>query len=202
MSFVVEDHHYEYLSIQHGSIAQEENLADRQKWLTAYNKSIGSLFVNIRPALPEKCANILDVGSGLGGIDVLLSRYYGGAHVDLLDSLDAPPHVFNHNIPFSKAEVALDFHKKNGSTNVECWFPAPPITTRYDLVVSFASYGFHVYPLEYTHMLSLRIKPETVIIFDVRKNRRDWLEQLVLAYGKPKVLFQAEKFVRCAFRGK
>jgi hypothetical protein len=34
----------------------------------------------------------------------------------------------------------------------------------------------------------------------VRRSKKDWLRLLVEAFGTPKVIHQAEKFVRCAFR--
>lgn len=198
---IIEPSHYEYLSIQHGSVASPENLADFSKWQLAYEASIQSLFENIKPALPQECGSILDIGSGLGGVDILLARHFGGATISLLDGPDAAPHVHASNIPFSNAEVAKDFHAKNGSKFVQTYWPAPPPAEHFDLIVSFAAYCFHIAPFEYMPVLMNNVRPHTIMIFDVRK-KKEWLAQLVTAFGKPQVLFNAEKFVRCAFRGK
>lgn len=198
---IIEPAHWEFLKIQHGSVASEENLADFSKWQTAYEASLHDLFENIRPSLPDEVGSILDIGSGLGGIDLLLSRHYGGVDLTLLDGVDGIPHVHLHNLPFSNAETAKDFHAKNGNPFVKCVWPAPPPAEHYDLVVSFAAYCFHIAPFEYLSALMNAIRPHTVMIFDVRK-KKEFLAPLVAAFGKPQVIFDAPKFVRCVFRGK
>lgn len=197
----IEPSHWEYLKIQHGSIASEENLADFTKWQAAYEASLQKLFDNIRPHLPEDCGSILDIGSGLGGVDILLARHFGGATVGLLDGTDCPPHTHAANLPFSNAAVAMDFHAKNDSKFVSCYWPAPPPAEHFDLVVSFAAYAFHIAPFEYLGMLLNVVRPHTVMVFDVRK-KKEFLAPLVTAFGKPQVIFDAAKFVRCVFRGK
>ena len=201
MSLIIEPSHWDYLKIQHGSIASEENLADFAKWQAAYEASLANLLANIEPALPKECGSILDIGSGLGGVDILLGRHYGGATVGLLDGIDCPPHTHAANIPFSNAAVATDFHHKNGSKFVRCYWPAPPPAEHFDLIVSFAAYCFHIAPFEYMPVLMNNVRSHTVLIFDVRK-KKEWLAPLVTAFGQPKVLYSAEKFIRCAFRGK
>lgn len=201
MSFIIEPSHWNYLKIQHGSVASEENLADFAKWQAAYEASLQNLFNNIEPYLPKECGSILDIGAGLGGVDILLGRHFGGVTVGLLDGIDCPPYTHASNIPFSNAAVAKDFHLKNGSQFVNTYWPAPPPAEHFDLIVSFAAYAFHIAPFEYMKMLMNCVRPHTVLIFDVRK-KKEWLAELVTAFGKPQVALNAEKFVRCVFRGK
>lgn len=201
MSFIIEPSHWDYLKIQHGSVASEENLADFAKWQAAYEASLASLFANIEPHLPQECGSVLDIGAGLGGVDILLARHFKPLQVGLLDGIDCPPCTHAHNIPFSNAAVATDFHHKNGSKFVRCYWPAPPPAEHFDLIVSFAAYAFHIAPFEYMGMLMNAVRPHTVLIFDVRK-KKEFLAPLVTAFGNPKVIYNAEKFVRCVFRGK
>lgn len=200
---IIEPSHYEYLSIQHGSIASEENLADFTKWKAAYENSLKEIVKNIRPALPAECGSILDIGGGLGGIDIVLAKYFKGAMVSILDGLDCPPHVHKHNLPFSNADVAKDFHRKNGNPHIQCIWPQPSVAEHYDLIVSFAAYGFHIDPEDYRWTLQNVVRPHTVMIFDVRKERPEWLKRFVQLFGQPThVLHRAEKYVRLAFRGR
>ena len=68
---IVEDSHFAYLKLQKGAL---HGLADdRAAWLAAYQQSLVEDLASMAPYLPETCRNVLDVGSGLGGIDVLLS---------------------------------------------------------------------------------------------------------------------------------
>lgn len=196
--------HYKYLSIQHGSIASEENLADFNKWHVAYCTSIAGIYKSILPAIPlDGVESILDIGSGLGGIDIMLARHYNCVpEVCLLDGPNCPPHVFSHSLPFSDATVAKDFHEKNGNRKVCFYWPQPPVDKKFDLIVSFAAYCFHIAPFEYIGPLQHACHEKTTLIFDVRRDRKEWLQQLISAFGKPKVLARGEKWVRCAFRGR
>lgn len=196
---IIEPAHFEYLSIQRGEVSDKLALGF-EAWKLAYLSSLKEIAETIWPVLPKHCGHVLDIGSGLGGIDLLLSKRFKTAQFDLLDGMDYKPHVYNHNIPFSNAGVALDFHHKNGNERVECVWPVVPPGRKYDLVVSFAAYCFHIGPVSYWEQLQKAVHPETTIIFEVRRERRDWLTQLVKAFGKPTVLAKREKFVRVGFR--
>lgn len=195
---IIEPNHFEYLSIQRGEVSDHRH--DFEKWKLAYLGSLKEIAETIWPHLPPAAERVLDIGSGLGGIDLLLARKYKTAQFDLLDGTDYKPHVYNHNIPFSNADVALDFHRKNGNTRVECIWPRIPEDRKYDLVVSFAAYCFHIAPINYIDQLSRAVRPDTRIIFEVRRERKDWLTTLVKLFGKPVVLAKREKFVRLGFR--
>lgn len=195
---VIEPDHFRYLVIQHGSISDQRH--DPKVWKQAYEKSLLDIFSTIQPVLPPIVENILDIGSGLGGIDVLFKQHFGRAKITLLDGLDCPADVQWHHRPFSNAKVAKDFHAKNGNTEVECVFPAPDPNKKYDLIVSFAAYCFHIPPSDYLDVvLKARRTRDTVCIFDVRRERPQWLLELVNALGKPVVLKQEKKYVRLAF---
>lgn len=195
---IIEPTHFEYLSIQRGEVSDARH--DFEKWKLAYLGSLREIAESIWPMLPEKCERVLDMGSGLGGIDLLLSKRFKTATFDLLDGTDYKPHVYNHNIPFSNEAVALDFHKKNGNERVECVWPRIPEGRTYDLILSFAAYCFHIHPINYFDQLRRAARPDTRIIFEVRRERRDWLAQLVKEFGKPVVMAKREKFVRVGFR--
>lgn len=194
---VIEPEHFRYLVIQHGSISDQRH--DPKMWKKAYEKSLMDIYSSIHPVLPAKCASVLDIGSGLGGIDLLLKQSYRKLHVTLLDGLDCPADVQWHHKPFSNAKVAKDFHEKNGSSDVDCVFPAPDANKKFDLIVSFAAYCFHIPPADYFDVVKYARHADTVCIFDVRKERPQYLRELVDVLGKPVVLKNEKKYVRLAF---
>ncbi len=193
----IDQKHFEYLVIQHGKVSDHRH--DFSKWKKAYEESLADIFASILPALPAQCSSVLDVGSGLGGINVLVAKHYSPQpSIHLLDGLDAEPVVHQSFKPFSNAQVAYDFQSKNGVDVVECTEAVP--SRQFDLVHSYFAYGFHIHPGDYLPDLKKAVHEKTVLIFDVRRSKKEWLREFVEAFGVPKVLFTAEKYVRVAFR--
>ncbi len=199
----IDPEHFEYLVIQRGEVSDARH--DFKIWKKAYEASLSRILESIRPALPDTCARVIDIGSGLGGIDILLATHYGSKGqqpvVCLVDGIDDPPVVEWHHKTFSNMARALDFQKQNGVKYASYFSPRNwPMGSKADLIVSFAAYCFHIPVEDYIKDLQCSTKSGTVLIFDVRKARRDWLEELVRVFGRPQVLEQGEKYVRCAFR--
>lgn len=202
----IDPSHFEYLHIQRGEVSDAYSGADPFKsWKKAYELSLSNIFDSIRPVLPDRCARVIDIGSGLGGIDVLLAHHYEKVTgqqpvVCLIDGVEDKPTVEWHFKTFSNQARALDFLKTN-DVQYPCYFSPLhwPKKTHADLIVSFAAYCFHVPAGDYIDEIKQSSSDHTVKIFEVRKTRRDWLEMLVRAFGRPRVLHTTEKMVRCAF---
>jgi len=199
---IIDKKHFAYLVNQHGRVSHERD--DFVRWKQAYEASLLAQYLSVQPFLPSQCDSILDIGSGLGGIDIHLSRHYGSQpHVCLLDGDNNDPVVKRSFEPHNSMSVAFDFLHKNGVTNVSSVGPGQ-LNTRakgeFDLVVSFSAYAFHIHPGEYLADLKHVCHANTVLIFDVRRTKVDWLRDLVDAFGVPKVVEEAEKYMRVAFR--
>jgi SAM-dependent methyltransferase len=192
---IIEPRHFEYLAVQRGEVSDERH--DFKAWKAAYERSLLRIYSSIRGALPNRCTSVLDIGSGLGGIDVLLAKHFGGLDVCLLDGIDCPPEVRRHAEPFSNREVALDFQAKNGNTSVMYCWPTPPART-FDLIVSFAAWCFHIEPMRYIDVVKAAMHENTTLVLDVRA-RVDWHDQLRAAFGRPVILHQEHKYFRMAF---
>lgn len=194
---IIEPKHYEYLSIQHGKVGDERG--NSENWKRAYRASLDDVLNTIRPVLPTSCTHVLDIGSGLGGIDVLVAHHYDPQpRVCLVDGVDDPPVVKNSYTTFNNAEVAVDFQKKNGVKQAICVRHIPH-DQKFDLIHSYYAYGFHVHPGNYLDDVKKAMHEKTVCIFDVRRTKREWLRAFVEALGVPKTLAQTEKHVRLAF---
>lgn len=194
---IIEPSHFEYLVIQHGKVSDHRH--DSAKWQAAYEASLADIFASIAPVLPRECSAVLDIGSGLGGIDVLVAKHYSPQpSVYLLDGLDDEPVVKNSFTTFSNSSVAVDFQQKNGVKTIAYTDSVPAV--KFDLIHSYFSYGFHVHPGNYLDDIKKACHKNTVLIFDVRRSKKEWLREFAYAWSKqPKILFAAEKYVRVAF---
>ncbi|WP_409188439.1 hypothetical protein [Bradyrhizobium sp. RDM4] len=201
---IVEDSHFEYLKLQRGAL--HDLSGDRAAWCAAYEASLEQDLASMRPFLPEHCRVLLDVGSGLGGIDVLLNRHYGGGvHVRLLDGLADAPLVRQHRETYNHMAVAADFQHKNGVEYLGCYSVnhglAPPAADglAYDLVVSLASWCFHYPPSDYLSFVAARCHAATVLILDVRADKPLWRGELADTFREVGCALSRRKFNRLVF---
>lgn len=197
--FIIEDIHRKYLELQKGRL--HDLIPDRSAWDAAFHKSLHGSFKTIENFLPDQCAELLDVGSGLGSIDVLINKFYGGnVFVRLLDGIDDPPIMVKHNQTFNNMAVARDFLMKNDVRNfdyIDLHLPKMPV--KFDLVVSFGAWCFHFPPSLYLDFVKEHTHSESVIIVDMRKEKPEWMPDMCEAFGKPRVIRESRKFVKMAF---
>jgi hypothetical protein len=66
----VSDPAYEYLAVQVGALSDLRHI--RPTWELEYHRILRTRLGEILPHLPKSPKTIMDIGSGLGGIDVLL----------------------------------------------------------------------------------------------------------------------------------
>lgn len=205
----VDPEHFEYLRIQKGSL--DQFAGDRLEWQKHYEADLAATFGQIEPFLPADCGEILDVGSGLGGIDVLLSRHYLARNreapgVTLLDGLEDPPVMNLHRRTFSNARIARNFHWKNGTSLLRLATVGPDVQTfaqPFDLIVSFGSWCFHYPPAFYLGpVCTSGLKPSTVLVLDVRAEKPDWFGDLERALELVTMVAVKPKWSRCVFRVK
>lgn len=196
---IVEKEHFKYLHVQRGEVSDAFK-GGFDAWKAAYLRSLDTIYESIDRVLPARCGSVLDVGSGLGGIDILLARRYPDLVVHTLDGVDDPPVVESHSKPFSSGRVTADFLKKNGVVKHIHHAPhTQAFDTKFDLVVSFAAWGFHIFPNDYLPQVKAALAKNAVVILDVRHTRRDWVEDFVRELGRPEVLERGKKHVRLAW---
>lgn len=207
----VEDEHFEFLRLQKGRL--DEISDDRAAWHEAYEADLAQTFDGIRPFLPATCWGLLDIGSGLGGIDILIARHYAAAHrgpdpkkgwpyVHLLDGVEDRPEVILHRQTYNDMRVAKDFQVKNGLPperfgffgTREQFYPRP-----YDLVVSFGSWCFHYAPDAYLKTLRLGLHADTVLILDVRATKPEWIAELDETFQRIAVIATRPKWHRVVY---
>jgi hypothetical protein len=198
---IVKPEHFKYLHIQRGEVSDAYKRGF-DEWKRAYEESLEAIMASVDGALPQDCRAVLDVGGGMGGIGIVLGRRYSSAAYWVLDGVDDPPEVRSHCKTFNSSAVAKSFHEANGRLTSR-W--VPPSTTKFDvkfdLVVSFAAWGFHIRPGDYLDLVKSALAPHATIILDVRKTRPDWLGELAEAFGRPShILERGKKHVRLAWQ--
>lgn len=160
----------------------------RQAISTSYSRMIHDDFEMIRPHLPPTVENMLDIGCGIAGLDVILYQHYRsnpGLKITLLDRTDPrtlPRYGFLERTEFYNAldvSKGVLLHNRVPARVFETLdavggrFPEGPL----DLVVSIASWGFH-YPVStYLERVHAALAPGARVILDVRRGHGQ-LEEL------------------------
>lgn len=199
---IVTDEAFPYLVAQRGAL--DGLKGDRAAWEAAYRRDLSETFEGIRPHLPGACFTVLDVGGGMGGIDVLVSRQYGAVDVEIIDGRDGNPAVERHATPFSHAAVARRFLAANGVHRLRAISPeetrmACPVGSSVDLVLSFAAWCFHIEPAVYLSYVRERCRAGTVVILDLRKDRKDWAAELAAVFTPIALISAAHKYLRMVY---
>lgn len=161
-----------------------------------YSAELSETYEQIRPFLPPRAKRILDIGAGLGGINVLLSRQYDEfLEITLLDRsgiTPGPQGGFHEGgfAAYNSFEHAIDLLGANGVEDevLVCDIDREPFPDgEFDIVISLLSWGFH-YPIT-TYRPRARL-----IVADVRRNTDG--EEALSSYGKLTVVHEAEKYRR------
>lgn len=203
--FTIEPAAFAYLRVQKGRIWDLSAGA----WHRAYSEHLRATYDSVAAHLPPTCGSILDVGSGLGGIDILFSRHYAVSTpylpapvVHLLDGVDDPPVMHLHRKTFNHMGVARDFLAANGldvsgfhgyGTDAET-----PLQ-RYDLICSFGAWCFHLRPDLYLRFVRAACHPGTVLVLEVRAQKDMWRAQLEHYFHEWACVHSAPKFNRIVY---
>jgi SAM-dependent methyltransferase len=200
----VPDDAYPYLVIQRGAIDQLRD--DPKAWTHRYCDELQSEYYAIAPYLPPNVHAILDIGSGLGGLDILLSRHYDhGVQVTLVDGVDDEPQVKTHRATFNSMAIARAFLRANHVTRVDHIDANDPNRRSkrdYQLAISLRAWCFHVEPAVHLEMVAEAMPTDATLIVDVRRDKPEWEEQLSAEFQPVRVIFPGIKFQTIQYRRK
>lgn len=205
-NLIIPDSVYPYLRVQKGEI---NHIEDRESFELAYNRGLNELLYQMLPHIPTGIKRSLDIGSGMGGIDILLQKHFK-QDVFLLDAAETPPICIKHDVPFNSYTVTKEFFKSNnaklggyGDASVPEDLEEIPTRFNFDLIFSVGSYCFHYSPEKYLkYLLFPWSHKDTVFIFDIRNRHTDWLEILRENFTETAVILESEKFTKRVFRVK
>lgn len=193
------------------------NAEFRDAFLASYWKANHDYFEAIRAHLPAHGGRILDIGAGIGLLDLLIHRHARSAKprlylldqsvdVQQLPEASIAPTGFNEKYVFTASMTeAAEFLQLNGVPagdvqlcEVNAW--SIPQGAPFDLIFSRKSWGFH-YPLaEYLDDACRSLSEQGGLITDVRANQgaeellqREFVEVKVLQQGSKSALMLARQ---------
>lgn len=168
-----------------------------------YERDMEEEFLSLERHLPSKCGSILDIGCGIGGIDILLYHHYGESNPDLylLDKSLVNDSIYYEYEDEGAFYNSLDLAK---NTLVENGVPSDQIhllevtddasieVENVDLVISILSWGFH-YPVElYLQQVWECLTLGGQVIIDIRKGTTG-LDEIRGKFGDVEILFDGKK---------
>lgn len=132
-------------------------------------------FATMLPWFPEKVENFLDIGSGTGGIALLVSKHFPDATVHLIDSETAQPSWTSYRAdgePWADVNAAKGLIEKGSGAVVHGYSPGSvKDLPACELIYSICSWGHHYSIDTYIDLVKRTLKPKGVLIVDLRKGR-------------------------------
>jgi len=140
----------------------------------------------ITPFLPNNKNvdyNILDIGCGLGVIDVLLSKHYLNANFYLQDKsetidLSKKYNGFNETYQYyNNVDLLKEFVTNNGikTFNIIDGTDIYDTTLKFDVIMSLLSCGWHYSLLTYLEFIKEHLVDNGILIIDVRNETEEGL---------------------------
>jgi len=148
----------------------------------AYSDEMESEYQALKPWLPDKAGTILDIGCGVGGIDVLLYQHYQSDQdikFLMLDKTGLNPRIYygfkSEGSFYNSLGITQLLLEENGISrkNIQLIEATPdfqiPVAFQADLIISLISWGFH-YPVStYLHPVYDHMTSGAYLILDIRK---------------------------------
>ena len=130
----------------------------------------------IRMYLPETCDSVLDIGCGIGGIDIMLYNHYKEKpFLNMYDYAETSDKIYygywETAAVYNSLEATADFLKLNGvdRKDFETYDAHGAfIEQDYDIIISLIAMGFH-FPVE-TYLQQIKKCNPKVVILDIRKD--------------------------------
>ena len=145
----------------------------------AINLMIEKDFNMIEEYLPTHCDRSLDIGCGLGLINILLYKKYKSTNIYLLDKTELnveeisgihKNYKFYNSMQAAKETITLNGIEENKLNLYETTDYKDLFNIKFDVIFSLLSCGWH-YPVStYIDLLSNSLSDDGVLILDLRHN--------------------------------
>lgn len=187
-------------------VALESRLG-RERIKVLYQRDLRKEYASFRDRLPQSCRSLLDIGSGVAGINVYIQRHYGPRRIDfyLLDRTQVTRNIFylfqQHAAFYNSLTVAKALLVANGLA-ADAVHPIEandhyeiPLTSTVDLVLSLLAWGFHFPVQTYVDQVYRLLRPGGMVILDVRK-KTDGLAVLRQVFRQVELVVTTDKYDR------
>lgn len=176
---------FDYLFPQRTRLKTEYSLTKETEdsvIINALNKMLDVDYQMIKGSLPEKANSILDIGCGLGFIDIALNNHYNEeSNIYLLDKTNFitedthirgfnKEYVFYNSMESTKENLLNNGVKENKINSYEVSSESIDSLSKnkYDIIISLLSCGWH-YSLEtYIDLIKNTLSDEGIFIVDIR----------------------------------
>ncbi len=158
----------------------------------------------IKEHLPSNLHNILDIGCGVAGIDIMIHAHNKNANFHLLDKTEVNSKVYygleKEAAYYNSLGIAKEMLVANGVESSHVFLQevtgAPLFPgKKFDLIISLISWGFH-YPIStYLDYALDALLPGGRLIIDVRKDT-DGEALLEEKFGPLRIIYEAQKYRR------
>jgi len=190
-----------YLFPQRTRLTTEYSLnhdSEQEKVDAAINLMIQKDYDMISPYLPTTCSDTLDIGCGIGLINIAIYNHYNKSiNLHLLDKTELNTEKisgFNEKYKFyNSMDAAKDIATVNGvndnqvhlfeATNYQSLF-----NKKFDVISSFLSCGWHFHVKEYSKLMTDTLTNNGILILDIRHNT-DQLEHLLETFTLKKQIY-------------
>lgn len=144
--------------------------------INQFKDQIQKEYLEMREYLPTSVESILDIGCGLAGIDILLSKHYGQPELFLMDNSEIDKNIYygfkEKGACYNSFEETEKLMKVNYIKNynlIDIKEQRLPVFKKMDLVISLLSCGYH-YPInEYLDYINTILSKNGALILDIRE---------------------------------
>jgi SAM-dependent methyltransferase len=131
----------------------------------------------MREFLPTIVESILDIGCGLAGIDILLSKHYNQPELFLLDNSEVSEKVVygydrcrEYYSSFEATEALLKANYIKNYNLIDIKSNSLPMFEKIDFVISLLSCGYHYPVTEYLGYIKTILSETGSLIIDIRED--------------------------------
>lgn len=166
-------------------------------------------FNQMLPFVPRGVKQILDIGCGLGGLDVLLAGLPSRPHIYCMDSRTESHKIrygfeINKECYYNSFDCTADLFIANGygsesATLIDITEKGVVKDKSLDMVMSTLSWGYHYPVSEYLDFVDRVLKPHGVVILDIRETTLG-REDMQRCFSEAFVIAKQNKSYRMLYR--
>jgi len=171
-----------------------------------FKDQIQKEYLEMREYLPKEVDSILDIGCGLAGIDVLLSKHYNKPELYLMDNSEISEKVkygydrcVEYYSSFEATELLLKANYIKNYNLIDIKSKSLPMFEKIDLVISLLSCGYHYPVTEYLGYIKTILSENGSVIIDIRENT-DGIEIVKKLFPEIKKISYYNKSIRICAR--
>jgi len=178
MSFILNNEYINLIKLQRPYIEGNTN----EEIFNCYMKDVEQDYNDIYKFL-DQTQRLVDLGSGMGGIDLVIKQHHPHIDIALLDGEEVEPgehYGYKENLKFySNNTVAKKFFIDNKLT-VKFYTANDNLVLACDTLISLNSWGFH-YPIN-RYLKFVKNNQPKIIILDIRFGRQNLQDLEDLGY--------------------